>query len=150
MQQTNVSVTSRPGFETSRPANETGRTPGALKVGDLVCNRMARLPPWFTVEQARKIATLRGVEHVLVEERGKITGSVSRYTLWRAPRLETLARHLQPISRTVSTELPINEVRAEMQALGTDCLPVASGGILVGTITLADIDFNLECGSAAA
>jgi CBS domain-containing protein len=111
---------------------------------------MARLPPWFTVEQARKVAALRGVEHVLVEERGKITGSVSRYTLWRAPRLDTLARHLQPCTRAVSPEMPITEVHAEMQALGIECLPVASGGILVGTITLADIDSNLEVGSAAA
>lgn len=120
------------------------RTAPALKVADLVCNRIVRLPAWFTVAQARKVVTLRGLEYVLVEERGRVCGYVNRSGLWRALPGDQLARCVRRGDLSISAEASAAQARELMMSQGVECLPVVNGGILIGTLSLADVDFNLE------
>ena len=120
----------------------------SIAVADLVCNRVVRLPAWFTVEQARKVVSLRGLEYVLVEEHGQICGFVGRSSLWRAKPGEQLAQRVCRSKVSISSDTPVTRARALMIQLGLECLPVVKSGILLGTVSLADIDFNLEGGQA--
>jgi CBS domain-containing protein len=125
------------------PRPDVGR-PESIAVADLVCNRIVRLPSWFTVEQARKVVTLRGLEYVLVEEHGQVCGFVGRAALWRAKAGEQLAQHVCRSKVSISADTPVTQARTLMLQLGVECLTVVKGGILVGTVSLPDIDFNLE------
>jgi predicted transcriptional regulator len=118
--------------------------PDSIAVADLICNRIVRLPSWFTVEQARKVVTLRGLEYVLVEEHGQICGFVGRAALWRAKPSEQLAHSVCRSKVSISADTPVAQARTLMLQLGVECLTVVKSGILVGTVSLADIDFNLE------
>jgi hypothetical protein len=51
-----------------------------------------RVPIWFTVAQARKVADLKRLEHVFVEERGQICGFASRAVLAQAPADDLVGR----------------------------------------------------------
>jgi Mg/Co/Ni transporter MgtE len=125
-------------------ARGDSRGPDSIAVADLVCNRIVRLPSWFTVEQARKVVTLRGLEYVLVEEHGQVCGFVGRAQLWRAKPSEQLAQSMCRSKVSISADTPVAQARTLMLQLGVECLTVVKSGILVGTVALADIDFNLE------
>jgi hypothetical protein len=125
-----------------------GASPRPLTVAALVCSRLVRLPAWFTVEQARKVVALRGVEYVLVEERGQVSSTVNRSCLWRAKGGDQLARCVRKSAPPISADTPIEQARALMDELGVECLPVVKDCILIGTVCLADIDFNLEGATA--
>jgi CBS domain-containing protein len=118
--------------------------PESITVAPLVCNRIVRLPSWFTVEQARKVVTLRGLEYVLIEEHGQVCGFVGRASLWRAKPGEQLAQNMSRSKISISADTPVVQARTLMLQLGVECLTVVKSGILVGTVSLADIDFNLE------
>jgi CBS domain-containing protein len=130
-----------PPMGSRRPSPASAAT---LMVADLVCTRVVRLPAWFSVAQARKVVALRGVDYALVEEHGKVSGSVNRASLWRANGSDPLARCVRRSSTSVSADMTALEARARMLESGSECVPVVKGGIFVGTISLADIDFNLE------
>jgi predicted transcriptional regulator len=141
MMNSNLACTS-PRTDIAPPLAAAG--PESIAVADLVCNRVVRLPAWFTVEQARKVLTLRGLEYVLVEEHGQVCGFVGRSSLWKAKPDEKLAHRVCRSKVSISVDTPVVQARALMIQLGVECLTVVKSGILVGTVCLADIDFNLE------
>lgn len=122
---------------------DAAAAPG-LAVADLVCNRLVRLPAWFTVEQARKVVALRGLQHVLVEEHGQVRGLIDRSSLWRMNGADSLARGVVRSAISIAADAPIARARALMLEQAIECMTVVRGGILIGTVALADIDFNLE------
>jgi hypothetical protein len=67
----------------ARPVDPTTATPPRQGV---------RVPIWFTVAQARKVAALKRLDCVLVEERGRICGLLGREVLGTAPAGDLLAR----------------------------------------------------------
>lgn len=55
-----------------------------------------RVPIWFTVAQALKVADLKNVEHILVEEAGHHYRLATRAILRQAPATDLLARWATP------------------------------------------------------
>ena len=119
------------------PSIEPRPTP--LTIADVVCTRLVRLPPWFTLSQALRVADLRGVEYVLIEEQGRVRGSISREQMRRERAQDTLARWMNRSELFVEPQLSVAEAIKLMNASGISCVPVAKGGMLVGTASLGDL-----------
>jgi CBS domain-containing protein len=117
-------------------------------IAALVTTRLVRLPAWFTLGQALRVADLRGVEHVLVEEQGRVRGSVSRAVLAAQSPADTLARWVRRSDLFASPDMDVAAAAAAMHAEGVTCLPVASRGLLVGTVSLTDL--RQDAGTPAA
>lgn len=129
------------------PPPEPGESPACVR--DLVCTRVAKIPPWFTAAQALRIAALRGVDHLLVEEHGGICGSIGRNELDAVPGSQIIARMFHRARTAVGANTSLTEAQRLMAAERLACLPVIAGGMLVGTISQTDIDAHFA-GSADA
>jgi CBS domain-containing protein len=111
----------------------------APTIADLVSTRLVRLPAWFTLGQALRVADLRGVDHVLVEEQGRVRGAISRTILETQRPGDPLARWVRRSDRFATPDMDIDTAASLMHAEGVTCLPVASSGLLIGTISLSNL-----------
>ena len=98
-----------------------------------------KIPSWFTCGAALRVAQLKGVEYLLVVDRGVVMGTVSRRALAAAPAHQPLARAVIASTSTVAVDASLAQARALLDALDLDCLPVTSGPLLVGVITREDL-----------
>jgi CBS domain-containing protein len=123
-----------------------GRRPGAsggVRVADVAETALARIPLWFTAAQAGGIAKLKGVRHLLVEDRGQVAGSVSTDVLRQARGTDAVARWMSRSQAHVTPDLSLEEAERRLRQEGVSCLPVVSSGLLVGTVSLEDILVDL-------
>lgn len=81
----------------ARPARTQPSTPRA--------DQGVRVPIWFTVAQALKVADLKNVEHILVEEAGQTYRLASRAILRQAPATDLLARWASPPERLAAASV---------------------------------------------
>lgn len=109
------------------------------RVADFLKSAIARVPGWFTVAQARRVAELKGVDHLLVDDKQGLTGTAALSTLAVAPPTDLVARWATRSATTVAPTLSIEEAEQQLRAGGSACLPVVSGGMLIGTISLNDL-----------
>src|SRR4029450_13070702 len=107
----------------------------ATTVADFVCTQIARVPAWFTAAQALQVAQLKDVDHVLVEQHGRVQGSVSRDVLALAPSHDLCARWFTRSEAPVEPSTSAAAAEQLLSSTGASCLPVVSGGLLVGTIS---------------
>jgi CBS domain-containing protein len=98
-----------------------------------------KVPSWFTSGAALRVAQLKGVDHLLVLDRGAVVGTVATRSLALAPLWEPLARLMSPVLKSIPSEVSVDQARSLMTSLGLDCLPVTSGPLLVGLVTLGDL-----------
>jgi CBS domain-containing protein len=112
---------------------------GDRRVGDCMNAVIARVPGWFSVAQARRVAELKGVEHVLVDDKSGASGAASLAALKLAPAGDLLARWTMRSSASVDADSSLEVAEALLRAERAACLPVTAGGLLVGTISLADL-----------
>jgi CBS domain-containing protein len=105
---------------------------------------IARVPGWFTVAQARRVAELKGVAHVLVDDKSGASGTAAVATLAAAPAGDLLARWTARTAASLDADASLEVAEALLRAEGAACLPVTAGGMLVGTISLADIALDSD------
>jgi Mg/Co/Ni transporter MgtE len=105
---------------------------------------IARVPGWFTVAQSRRVAELKGVAHVLVDDKSGASGTASLATLAGAPPTDLVARWTVRTTASVHADTTLDEAEALLRAEGAACLPVTTGGMLVGTISLQDLEFDAD------
>jgi hypothetical protein len=105
---------------------------------------IARVPGWFTVAQARRVAELKGVDHVLVDDKSGASGTASLATLAAAPAADLVARWTVRTTASVNADTSLDLAGARLRAEGAACLPVTTGGMLVGTISLTDLEFDTD------
>jgi CBS domain-containing protein len=123
----------------------SGHAQRPMRVADVACTTVVRLPGWFTVAQARRVAILKRVSHVLVEDRGQVAGAVSATVLEHAPAGDALARWCYRSSAQVAPEATVTAAEQLLHAQGASCLPVVTaGGLLVGTISVHDIALAVD------
>jgi CBS domain-containing protein len=123
----------------ARAEGNRAPTPGFRRVGDCMNAVIARVPSWFTVAQARRVAELKGVSHLLVDDKSGASGCASLATLASAPPSDLLARWTVRTSGSVDANASLEVAEDLLHAEGAACLPVTTGGMLVGTISLADL-----------
>ena len=119
-------------------------------IASAVNTRIVRLPAWFTVGQALRVADLRAVDHVLVEEQGQVRGFVDRTLLAAHKPTDPLARWAKRSHRVAAPSTSVTAALELMATEGVSCLPVASDGILVGTVTATALLELVEAPEQAA
>jgi Mg/Co/Ni transporter MgtE len=122
-----------------RPNGEGPTSASGGQVADVVNTTFVRIPAWFTTAQARKVAALKEVEHLLVEEHGRVTGSISVATLFQAVQSDTVARWMSRSRAYLTPELTLQQAEQSLRREGVSCLPVVTGGLLLGTVCLDDV-----------
>jgi Mg/Co/Ni transporter MgtE len=126
-----------------RPRRPTPEGPSNLAatglVADVVKTTFVRIPAWFTTAQARKVAALKGVDHLLVEEHGRVSGSIGVAALFKAGPSDTVARWMSRSRGYLTPELTLPEAEQRLRCEGVSCLPVVTGGLLLGTVCLDDV-----------
>ena len=115
------------------------RRPRGPHVADVINTAVVRVPLWFTAAQARGVAVLKKVEHLLVEDRGRVAGSVSASALRGAPATDPVARWMGRSEAHLDPELPLAEAEKLIRREGVGCLPVVRGGLLIGIVCLDDV-----------
>jgi CBS domain-containing protein len=105
-------------------------------ISSLVSTKVVKLPSWFTAAAALRIAKLKGVAHLLVEDRRQIVGSVSKSQLETAAADAPLGACMTATSASIGPGAPVHEAWARMLVNGVECLPVQQGALLVGLVTL--------------
>jgi Mg/Co/Ni transporter MgtE len=129
------------------PANNSGLSrPGS--VGDVI-RPSVKVPCWFSVAAALRVARLKQAEYLLVLDRQSPCGTISVRTLQAAPGFELLARWMRRCETTLTPETSSEEAYRTMSALGVECLPVASGALLLGLAAREDLHQPLEWEAAA-
>jgi CBS domain-containing protein len=113
------------------------------RVVDVTRTQVVRVPPWFTAAQALRVARLKGVAHLLVEERGRLAGSIGLAILASAPAADPVGRWMSRSAAHLTPDLPCPEAGRVLRREGVACLPVVAGGLLVGTASLDDLDGHL-------
>jgi CBS domain-containing protein len=112
--------------------------PRARTVGELASVGAVKVPSWFTVAAASRVARLKGVSHVLVTDRHSVVGSIAADVMAQVPGPDPLARWMTASDVTIAADASEEDAWRLMSA-GLDCLPVVSGAILLGIITRADL-----------
>lgn len=112
---------------------------GGRTVAELISTRYAKVPPWFAVDSALRVARLKQVDHLVVAEGGRVVGAVSVARLEKAPPGE-------PLSSWLSATLALAPTLAQAEALElltraeADCAPVAMGALMMGIVTRIDLE----------
>jgi hypothetical protein len=125
-----------------RVAPSLAELPGRTAPADAVAARATaavKIPSWFTSGAALRVAQLKGVEYLLVVDRGVVVGTAARRTLAAAPAHEPVVRSMIASAASVSPQVSLDEARSLMLTLGLDCLPVTSGPLLVGMVSREDL-----------
>lgn len=128
-----------PAHDVARTASKQAAVAAGPRVADIASTEVVQVPGWFTVTQARRVAELKRVSHVLVEDRGRVSGAVSLNVLAHAPAADTVARWTNRTDAHLDPQHPVSHAERLLRAEGTSCLPVVAGGLLVGTVTIHDV-----------
>jgi hypothetical protein len=68
-----------------------------------------RVPPWFTVAQALRVAELKGAHRLFLE--GRASGVVSRIVLEHAPANDMVLRWAYRWIPSIDADAPVSEAR---------------------------------------
>ncbi len=80
-----------------------------------------------------------GAEHVLVVEDENLVGILCACDLRGAPPEEPVCDRMTVPVLTVRPDAPVEEAAETMRECGVGCLPVAVGGLILGTVSEAEI-----------
>ena len=122
-----------------REQERIGTTLAHGRVADVMSTTFVRVPVWFTIAQATQVAALKGVSHLLVEEHGRVSGSVGVSALLQAPGQDSVGRWTSRSQSSLAPDLALQEAERRLRAEGVTCLPVVAGGLLVGTVSLQEV-----------
>jgi Mg/Co/Ni transporter MgtE len=110
------------------------------RVGEVTRTSFVRIPSWFTAAQALRVAHLKAVAHLLIEERGRLVGSIGVAALTSAPATDPVARWMDRSAAHLTPDLSCAEAERVLRREGVTCLPVVTGGLLVGTASLEELE----------
>ncbi len=80
-----------------------------------------------------------GAEHVLVMEAGNLVGILCACDLRGAGPEAQVCEHMTVPVLTLRPDAAVEEAADTMTACGVGCLPVAVGGLILGTVSEAEI-----------
>jgi|tagenome__1003787_1003787.scaffolds.fasta_scaffold20896029_2 Mg/Co/Ni transporter MgtE len=123
------------GLMVSPPSNDSG----VETVGSVASHVVVKVPSWFTVGAALRVARLKGTQHLLVLDRQKVVGSVGVAVLAAASPHQPVERVMTRSAVVVRPETLVDEAWRLMACHGLHCLPVASGVVLLGVVTRDDL-----------
>ena len=102
---------------------------------EIMTTAAATVPPWITVAAARRVATMKAVDHLLVAEDGRLMGLVSTLDLDAAPPEDTVGACARRPPLCLDPSAPAERARHVMVKNRLGALPVVAGCMLVGLVT---------------
>ncbi|MBI3723973.1 CBS domain-containing protein [bacterium] len=108
-------------------------------VSTIMSRKLLSIAPTTTVAAARQHAAREAVEHLLVLEGDQLVGVVCRCDLERArPRTKVGTLVRKPLV-SADAKATIGTAAELMRTKAVGCLPVLSGGLLLGVVTRSDM-----------
>jgi acetoin utilization protein AcuB len=94
--------------------------------------------PDSSVADAAALLRRTGAEHVLVVDEENLVGILCACDLRDASGEEPVYERMSVPVLTVRPDAPVEEAAVTMSEVGVGCLPVALGGLLLGTLSEAE------------
>ncbi len=108
-----------------------------MKVAELMNRRVVWVPPFMSVDDATRVASTKGIRHLVVLERGDLVGVLCVCDLKKGGG--SVADCMSaPV--TVEAYDPVERAAEVMRTRGVGCLPVTVAGLLVGIVSRRDLD----------
>jgi acetoin utilization protein AcuB len=111
-----------------------------MKVSEVMSRSLVATEPHASVEDAEAVAQEGGVRHLLVfDGRDELVGVLCTCDLQGADRSSSVEHVMSAPILTIGAAEPLDEAARRMRSSGVGCLPVVSGGIVLGIITRGDL-----------
>ncbi len=108
-------------------------------VSETMNRSLVAVPPEAPMAEALALVRRTGAEHVLVLDEDHLVGILCACDLRGARAEAPVCECMTAPVRTVRPDAPVEEAAATMTACGVGCLPVAVGGLILGTVSEAEI-----------
>jgi acetoin utilization protein AcuB len=108
-------------------------------VSDAMNRSLVTVPPDAPVSDAVALVRRTGAEHVLVMEDQNLVGILCACDLRGAPPEEPVCDRMTVPVLMVRPEASVQEAATTLCTCGVGCLPVACGGLILGTVSEAEI-----------
>jgi CBS domain-containing protein len=104
-------------------------------LAELVSTAFVKVPGWFSVSAALRVAELKGVSHLLVLDGNGVCGAVAVQELRTASPAAPLSRVARKTAAFLGPDDDVASAWLRMSEQDLPCLPVAKGAILLGIVT---------------
>ncbi len=111
-----------------------------MLVSELMCRALVAVGPTTRVRRARKLASDHHVHHLLVLEAGQLAGVVGEEDLADQPDDRPVEGCMSRSVTTIQVTESADAAADLMSSREIGCLPVSSGGLLLGVVTRGDLD----------
>jgi acetoin utilization protein AcuB len=109
-------------------------------VAEAMNRSVVSVPPDASLADARALVYRTGAEHVLVIDQDTLVGILCACDLRGAREEEAVVELMSVPVLTVRPDAPIEAAAMTMQECGVGCLPVAVGGLILGTMSEAEFE----------
>lgn len=108
-------------------------------VSEAMNRALVSVAPEASVAEALAVVRRTGAEHVLVMDEQHLVGVLCACDLRGAPADEPIRDRMSVPALTLRPDAYVEEAVAAMSACGAGCLPVALGGLILGTVSETEI-----------
>lgn len=108
-------------------------------VADAMNRSLVTVAPGASMADAVALVRRTGAEHVLVMDEHTLVGILCACDLRGARPEAPVEAHMTAPVLTVRADVEVSDAAATMCACGVGCLPVAVGGLILGTVSEAEV-----------
>lgn len=108
-------------------------------VSEAMNRSMVALGPESSMSDAVALVRRTGAEHVLVLDEHTLVGILCACDLRGAPPEQPVCERMSVPVLTVRPDVLVEDAAATMCEFGVGCLPVAVGGLVLGTVSEAEV-----------
>jgi acetoin utilization protein AcuB len=106
-----------------------------MMVSEAMNRAVVTVEPDESIEAAVEIARATGAEHLLVLDEQTLVGIICRCDLSAASPGSTVSDFMSLPVVTVRPDTSVEEVALTMEECSVGCIPVALGGLILGTVS---------------
>ncbi len=117
-----------------------------MMVSEAMNRAVVTIEPDDSVEAATEIARASGAEHLLVLDEQTLVGIICACDLTAASPGDTVSDCMSLPVVTVRPDTPLEDVVLTMEECSVGCIPVALGGLILGTVSDHEL---VRCGIGA-
>lgn len=110
-----------------------------MEVAKLMNRALVGVSPTTRADEAEAVATAQGVDHLLVLDCDDLVGVTSVGALHEAGTHATVGECMCSSVPTIRVSASIDEAAEIMRQSTSSCLPVVAGGLILGTVTRAQL-----------
>jgi CBS domain-containing protein len=122
-------------FNVLNALNPIDDQPDCPAVAEVMTVGAVAVPPWITVGAARRVAALKRVQQMMVEQDGRWLGTICSPDLDDAAERELVSARMRRPTTFVDPTTPAAQALRLLDRDGVDWLPVVAGALLVGLVT---------------